>query len=40
MNKNENNMAAETSKGRLYIITDTVSGIFLPIINVLMAAHY
>ncbi len=38
MNKNENNMAAETSKGRLYIITDTVSGIFLPIINVLMAA--
>ncbi len=38
MDKNENNMAATKKTGLLNSITDTISGIFLPIINVLMAA--
>ncbi len=36
--KNESRMAVKTKSSRLRIITDTISGIFLPIINVLMAA--
>ncbi len=38
MSKSENNMAVKKITSRLHIITDTISGIFLPIINVLMAA--
>ncbi len=38
MSKNDKKMAGKTNASRLHIITDTISGIFLPIINVLMAA--
>lgn len=38
MNKNENHVVSKTKSTPLHSITDTISGIFLPIINVLMAA--